>query len=227
MKVDLSGRVAVVFGGTSGIGRAAVKSYAQSGAAVVFQGRDHAKALSLIEDCADCAIKPVFAKADLYHPEGASTVSAKAKAEFGRIDILFASGGTSDPKAKLFQDVLVSEIELFFRSRAFHRFYAIHSALPIMREQGYGKIVSLVTDAARTPTPAEAMIGAASASVIFFTRALAREVARLGIRVNAIATSLTTDTGPYEKYQAERARGSNEVLVRAFARISRRRRRLA
>lgn len=219
MIVDLSGRVAVVIGGTSGIGRATVLSYARSGAAVVFQGRDEAKARQLIDECKDCAVQPIFVAADLYDPIEVATVAAKAKEEYGRVDILFASGGTADPKAKLFQDVPVEEIELFFRSRSFHRYYAIHSVLPIMREQGYGKIVSLVTDAARTPTPAEALIGAASASVIFFTRALAKEVARLGIRVNAIATSLTTDTGPYEKYKASKENGSNEVLVRAFAKI--------
>jgi 3-oxoacyl-[acyl-carrier protein] reductase len=101
-------------------------------------------------------------------------------------------------------------------SRLAPRLNALHAAVPQMRSQGFGKIVLLTTDAARTPTPSESMIGAAGASVMFLTRALAKELAGYGIRINAVATTITSGTPPYDAFLAAREAGSGEVIVKAF-----------
>src|SRR3546814_654481 len=155
-KVDtgLTGGVAVVLGGTSGIGRAAALIYAVHGAAVVFQGRNRDAAEAVIASAVEAGapVAPIFVSADLYDYDEVANVMATANEYFGRLDVLFASGGTSRPKAKLFQEMEKEEIKLYFQSRAFHRVNAIHGALPYMRKQRYGKIISLVTDAGRMPT---------------------------------------------------------------------------
>jgi len=108
------------------------------------------------------------------------------------------------------------------QSRLFPRLYALHAAVAHMRDRAYGKIVLLTTDAARTPTPSEAIIGAAGASVMFLTRALGAELARYGIRVNAIATTLTTGTPPHDEYLRALEGGANETIMKAFAKAEQR-----
>ena len=135
---------------------------------------------------------------------------------FGKIDIVVASGGMREPKAALFADIPKDDLVEFFRTRAFHRVYALHAALPYMKAAGYGKLICVTSDAGRMPTPSESLIGAAAASVIFLTRALAREYARFGVRVNTISTTLTSGTPVYDIFKRERAAGSEAILSKAF-----------
>lgn len=219
MKADLAGRVAVVLGGTSGIGRAIVLKYAECGAHVIFQGRSRKAADEVIAAVADADHAPRFVAADLYDYDAVALVMKSAFDAFGKIDIAVASGGTGKPKAALFDEISKDDLEGFFRTHAFQRIYALHAAFPYMKARGYGKLISVTTDAGRMPTPSESVIGAAAASIIFLTRALAREFARWGVRVNAISTTLTTDTPAYDRFTKERAAGSDAVLVKAFKKI--------
>ncbi len=219
MDLRLEDRVAVVLGGTSGIGRQVAIDLAKEGAKVVFQGRNEEAAAEIINLSTSGRNESMFVSADLYDYDDIDNVMTQAVNLHDRIDILFACGGTSAPKAKLFHEVTKEELEGYYRSRALHRVYAIHAAVPHMMEQKYGKIISLVTDAARMPTPAESLIGSAASSIMFLTRGLGKELARHGIRLNAIATSLTKDTGPYERFQKEVESGNESVLAKAFKKI--------
>jgi 2-hydroxycyclohexanecarboxyl-CoA dehydrogenase len=68
------------------------------------------------------------------------------------------------------------------------------AALPLMQAQGGGSIVNIASDAAKVPTPGEAVLGAAMAAIVMFTRVTAVEAKRNGIRVNAITPSLIAGT---------------------------------
>jgi 3-oxoacyl-[acyl-carrier protein] reductase len=219
---DVSDRVAVVFGGTKGIGRACVLKLAACGARVVFQGRDEASARAITEECRDLAGRVMFAQADLSSYDGVHGTIARAVGEFGKVDVVVASGGPREPRPKLFIDMAPDDAMLMLQSRLLPRLHALHAAVSHMRSQGYGKIILLTTDAARTPTPSESMVGAAGASIMFLTRALGAELAGLGIRVNAVATTLTTGTPPHDEYLRARASGSNEVITKAFAKVEQR-----
>jgi 3-oxoacyl-[acyl-carrier protein] reductase len=215
--VELEGRVAVVLGGTSGIGRAAVKQLAAEGAKVVFQGRDRDRADELIASLG--ANQAHFEPADLYSYSEIDAVIASAVKRFGRLDAVVASGGSFDPRPKPFVDLMPEELPLYFETRLYHRLNAIHSAFNRMRDAHYGKIVTLTTDAGRIPTPAESLIGGAAAAQIFMTRALAREFAGHGVRINTVSISLTEDTPSWERQQAQLAKASSEVIVDAFKKL--------
>jgi len=222
MLTELTGSSAVVLGGTKGIGRAAVKKLAQSGASVVIQGRDEVAAQVLIEECSTFAGKRIFVNSDLLTYDGIERAVEEAVTRFGKVDIVVASGGPRDPKPKLFVDMAPDEGIACLTSRLMPRLNAVHAATKFMRDKKYGKIVLITTDAARTPTPSESMIGAAGASIMFLTRALGAELAHLGIRINSVATTLTTGTPAHDRFLAARDAGSQEVIVKAFTKAEQR-----
>ncbi len=213
----MKGLVAVVLGGTSGVGRAAVRQLAAEGATVVFQGRDRNRADELI--ASSPTNQTHFVAADLYSYEEVDRVMEAATSRFGRLDVVVASGGSFEPRPKPFADLKPNEMHLYFETRLYHRLNAIHCAFNRMRGAGYGKIVTLTTDAGRIPTPAESLVGGAAAAQIFMTRALAREFAAYGIRINTISISLTEHTPSWERQQAQLAKASDEVIVDAFKKL--------
>jgi len=222
MHVEMTGSSAVVLGGTKGIGSATVEKLAQRGVSVVIQGRDEAAARALIDRCRSYPGTRLFVASDLATYEGIEQAFDVARQAFGKVDIAVASGGPREPRPRLFVDMGPEEGIECLRSRLMPRLYALHAAAKFMRPRNYGKVVLVTTDAARVPTPSESMVGAAGASVMFLTRALAQELAGLGIRVNAVATTFTTGTPNHEKFLQERERGSQEVIVKAFTKAAQR-----
>lgn len=213
---DMRGRSVVVLGGTKGIGRASVREIAAMGANVVIQGRDGDAAATLIDDCKGFEGARVFVKSDLLTYEGIELAVSTAHERFGRVDVVVASGGPSEPKPRLFVDMTPDDGIAMLKSRLMPRLNALHAAVKFMRDQQYGKVILVTTDAGRIPTPAESMIGAAGAAIIFMTRALALELSSLGIRVNSVATTLTTGTPAHDRFLTARDAGSQEVIVKAF-----------
>jgi len=217
LSADLSGVCAVVTGGTKGIGRAIVRELAMNGARVAFQGRDHEAAEALIRECAGCSGEAVFVAGSLDVFEDIRSLVNFASERFGRLDVFVSSGGPRKPAPRLFTDMPTPADSLaMIESRLAPRLNALHAAVPLMRTQGFGKIILLTTDAARIPTPSESMIGAAGAGVMFLTRALAKELSGYGIRINAVATTITSGTPPYDAYLAAREANSDAVIVKAF-----------
>ncbi|WP_326522828.1 SDR family NAD(P)-dependent oxidoreductase [Sphingomonas sp.] len=215
----MTGTSTVVIGGTKGIGRASVIRFAEAGAKVVFQGRDQAAADELIARCADLPGEAIFVNSDLMTYEGIEAPIAEAHRLFGRVDVVVASGGPREPRPKLFVDMAPGDGIAMLESRLMPRLNALHASVKFMRDQGHGKIILVTTDAARIPTPSESMIGAAGSVVMFLTQSLAQELGRLGIRVNAVATTLTTGTPPYDAYLKAVESGSGEVIVKAFKKV--------
>ncbi|GAA4359265.1 3-oxoacyl-[acyl-carrier-protein] reductase [Variovorax defluvii] len=218
MQADLRGLSVAVTGGTKGIGRAAVTTLSANGAHVVFQGTDETAGQEIEALCAQGPGKAVFVRGDLLRFEDACELVSAGRARCGRLDVYVSSGGPRDPRPVLFREMTGPEDSIaLLQSRLLPRLNALHAAVPVMREQGGGKIILLTTDAARTPTPSESMVGAAGAAVIALTRSLAKELVRDGIRINAIATTITSGTPPYDAYLAAKAERRADTLVKAFS----------
>ena len=213
----LNGSAIVITGGTAGIGRACAEALLAAGAeAVVVNGRDPQRAQR-----AQSELKARFPTAqiatalgDVSHPEVAAAVMKKAIAEFGRIDVLLnASGGNDIPK--LLHETPIEEIPGIIERCLFAQILCSRAALPFMRKAGCGTIINVASDAAKLPTPGESVIGAAMAGIVMFTRALAVEGKRDGIRANVITPSLTSGTEHYGRIMADPFAG------RMFAKASR------
>jgi 2-hydroxycyclohexanecarboxyl-CoA dehydrogenase len=219
VEIDLSGRTVAVTGGTKGIGRAVVEKLAHSGATVFFQGRDERGADEVVAACSSAPIAPVFVPGDLHVYEDVAHLVDVAIEQAGPLSGIVASGGGRMPRPKPLLDTDPSLLGEYFPTRGLTRITAARAAAERMKDHGYGKIVLLTSDAGRVPTPSESLVGAACASVIFFTRAAARELVSSGIRINAVSVSLTEGTPSHEAWQAA-AGSSDEVIVKAFTKLA-------
>jgi 2-hydroxycyclohexanecarboxyl-CoA dehydrogenase len=220
MDIDLTERAIAVTCGTKGTGRAVVENLTPSGAKVFFHGRDESSAAEVVSACAGASLEPVFVRGDLQEYQDVEHLLDTAIEQRGSVTGLVASGSARMPRPK---PVLETDPELlgdYFNGRSLPRIRAARSAAERMEDQSYGKIVMLTSGAGRVSTLSEALVGAACASVMFFARAAAREMVRNGIRINAIAVSVTEGAPSHRAFEAAAAEQSDEMIVMAFAKLA-------
>jgi NAD(P)-dependent dehydrogenase (short-subunit alcohol dehydrogenase family) len=201
----LNGAAVVVTGGTAGIGRACAEALLEAGAGgVLVNGRDAARAENARAEMQARfpAARIAVATGDVAKPDAAQRVMAEAMRQFGRIDVLVNSTGGND-LPRLLHQTPVDEIPGILERCLFAQILCCAAALPYLRAARRGTVVNIASDAAKLPTPGESVIGAAMAGIVMFTRALAVEGKRDGIRANVLTPSMTSGTEHYEKIMAD------------------------
>jgi NAD(P)-dependent dehydrogenase (short-subunit alcohol dehydrogenase family) len=186
---DLTGKVAIVSGGGSGLGRQMAEGLAEAGADVVLCARKAERCEQAAEELRALGVRALGVRCDVRKPEEIQAVVDRAHAELGSVDILLNNAGTAwsaSPEEYPLEgwqkviDVNLTGVFLFAQS-----------AGRVMIEQGGGKIVNVASVAAFSGAPAELMdavgYNAAKGGVVAFTRDLATKWARHGITVNAVA----------------------------------------
>jgi len=178
----LEGKIALVTGGTSGIGHRIVERFAEEGAAVVFSGRRR----GLGEEVAR-ATGALFVEADVAKEEDARRSVAAARDRFGRLDILVNNAGGPAGGGRVEE----LSLEVFDRALAVHVRGAlahIKHAAPIMRGQGSGSIINIGSVAGHRAGYSSSLIYAvAKAALIHLSRCAAMELGEDGVRVNSIS----------------------------------------
>ncbi len=183
--MELDGRVAIVTGGASGIGRAVAGAFTGAGALVAVADVDSAGAEAVVAEGDARLALPM----DVTRLASVAGGVAEAAAAFGRIDILANVAGWDRimPFTETGEALWDRVIAVNYRGVL----ATCHSVLPHMIGQGSGVIVNTASEAGRAGSSGEAVYSGAKGAVISFTKTLAREVARHGIRVNAVAPGLT------------------------------------
>jgi NAD(P)-dependent dehydrogenase (short-subunit alcohol dehydrogenase family) len=183
---DLSGRVALIVGGTRGIGRAAVDGLARRGASVAVVARtaeDAARVAAEVE--AATGRHAMGAGADASDEGQLEAAVAQVLARFGRIDILVNSAGAVTRKPPL--DVTPGEFDAMMAVNVRAIFLACRAVAPQMVQRGRGKIINVSSVGARIALELRAAYCASKGAVSAYTRALAAELAPAGVHVNAVA----------------------------------------
>jgi 3-oxoacyl-[acyl-carrier protein] reductase len=188
MDLGLAGRVAVVTGGSQGIGREIALTLAAEGANLVLCARRHQPLNETARDVVASGREAVAIAADVATPEGTAAVLAAALEQFGRVDILVNNAGKGSPKPMLdlSDDDWYASIELNLMSAV----RLSLACIPLMRERSWGRIVNISSRVAREPDPFFAPYAAAKAALINFSKSLANAFSGDGILTNCIVPGL-------------------------------------
>jgi NAD(P)-dependent dehydrogenase (short-subunit alcohol dehydrogenase family) len=184
MSGRFDGRVVLVTGSTSGIGRATALAFAKEGATVAVVGRDRARGEAV---ALQCGREAVFLQADLAATKACAATVAATVHRYGRVDIAFNNAGFQERRAPLHEQT--DEVyDRVFDTNLRAVFALMRAEIAAMLKQGRGVIVNNASaSGVRNPNPGLALYSASKAAAISLTRSAAMEYAPQGIRINAVS----------------------------------------
>lgn len=182
----LTTKVAVVTGGTSGIGRSTALAFARAGANVVVAGRREPEGQAVVAEIAAAGGEALFVRTDVTREADHVALVAQAIAQFGRLDFAFNNAGVLGPLAPLTQQTTGS-YEAIFDTNVRSLFFAMKHQIPVMLRHGGGVIVNNASSAGSVGFGGAALYTASKHAVVGLAKAVALEYAQQGIRVNTIS----------------------------------------
>jgi 3-oxoacyl-[acyl-carrier protein] reductase len=201
---DLAGRVALVTGGSSGLGFASARALVRRGARVAIASRSAEKLERARGQLSVNGAEVIAVPADVRDLEALARLVQEVERQLGPVDVLVANGG--GPPAKPALDVTEEDwqaaipLALLFVPRL------CRLALPGMRERRWGRIVAINSVSARQPIPALALSNALRPAVLGYLKTLSQEVAADGVTVNAVLPGYTLTERQDELANATMAR---------------------
>ncbi|HSB42756.1 MAG TPA: 3-oxoacyl-[acyl-carrier-protein] reductase [Methylomirabilota bacterium] len=184
----LAGKVAIVTGGSRGIGLAIARLLAEDGASVVVSGRDAARLDAAVKELEALGAPALGVAADAAKREDVERLIEAARERFGRIDVVVNNAGMT--RDQLLVRMKDDDWDQVLDTNLRGVFLMTRAAAKVMMRQKSGRIINISSTAGAMGNPGQVNYSAAKAGVIGLTKAAARELAHWNILVNAVAPGL-------------------------------------
>lgn len=197
---SLQGKVAIVTGGTGGIGKGVALQLAARGASVVLNGRNEDKARVVLDEIRRLGGDGCFAAGDVRSKSDMEAVAAEAARRFGGVDIVVPNAGGNDDEARQpevrgpFADIDLARVTNFVAQAVAGKLLVVQAAVPHMRKRGGGSVVFVTSEGGRVPTPGQTAIATFSGGLIMASKVLSKELAKHRIRVNCVCVTVVRDS---------------------------------
>jgi 3-oxoacyl-[acyl-carrier protein] reductase len=215
MDLGLQDKVAIITGGSEGIGKAAAQSMVAEGARVIIVARRSDVLEAAAQDIREAApqgeVLPL--QGDVTLPDMSTRVVKTALDNFGRIDILVNNAGTS--MAKAFETVSDDDWEADFDLKVWGAVRLIRAVIPEMRKVGGGRIINVTNLGGRTPGAASMPTSISRAAGIAITKGLSKDLATDNILVNTVCIGLIK-SGQHERRYAQMQQDNPNLTLEEF-----------
>jgi len=198
----LSGKIALVTGGSRGIGLAIANKLANAGAKVVITGRDESSLVDAAAQISRARGKAVTRHCDVRNPKSVAALLSAIREEFRHLDILVNNAGVAQPNMSV-ADMPLEVWQEVIETNLTGLFLCTRAALPLMRTGG--TIVNNLSVSARNVFPSFSAYTASKHGALGFTSSLREELRPRGIRVIALMPG-ATDTGIWDQFWPEAPR---------------------
>ena len=198
---ELSESAVLIAGGSSGVGLASALALVDAGVrrvTLVSRSVERGEAARALVAGRALGVQADFIATDADDPSAVEDAVGRAHAAMGRIVVLVSSIASAFRPELLFRTPM-ADVAGILTAQALPPMYFTRAVLPFMRADGGGSIMNIASDAAKTATPGESVLGAAMAAIVMFTRTVAIEGKRDSIRANALTPSLIANTPTAER----------------------------
>lgn len=189
--LDLSGKVAVVTGGSDGIGRGCAEILAAAGASVVVSGRHIDKAEAVARSITDSGGSAAPFRCDVLEEKDLEALISFAADTFGTVNILVNNAGMGGGGRENPFDIDRAYVERIYAMNLFAPWQLCKLAAPYMQKSGYGSIVNISSMSSVNADPAMAIYGSSKAALNHLAANLAYDYGPMGIRINNIGPGAT------------------------------------
>jgi NAD(P)-dependent dehydrogenase (short-subunit alcohol dehydrogenase family) len=210
----LKGKIALVTGGTSGIGQAIAELFAQEGSSVTLSGRRVAEGEAIAASIRECGGTADFVGMDARHLPDVRRAIEETTQRQGRLDILVNNAGISLPRTLLATSE--EDYEALFETNVRGLFFATKWAAEVMVRQESGSIVNIASVSAIRGQEERAAYCGTKGAVLQITRAAALELAHIGVRVNAVSPGVV-DTPLLRNARFASAPNQDELIAEVGA----------
>jgi NAD(P)-dependent dehydrogenase (short-subunit alcohol dehydrogenase family) len=211
MDLGLKGKVAIITGGSHGIGRGAAEAMAKEGARVVLAARDQSdldKAANEISKATGAEV--IGISTDVTVESQVKAMVDRVVQRWGRVDILVNNAGTGN--ANKFDDVTDELLMYDLQIKVFGAIYCMRAVLPHMKKAGGGAVVNITTPAGKAPGGPSQPTALSRAAGISLTKAWSKEFAPFNIRVNTVCIGSIKSRQNYRQWERRHAQDPSFTL---------------
>lgn len=203
---SLRGRVAIVTGGTGGLGKGIAVKLAMKGAKVVVCGRSADKGDAVVREIRERGGDVEFVAGDVLDADDMAELAARTIAIHGQVDICIASGGGSHYSRPgdgiramgYFHEIVPADVADLVAKATLAKITPVRAVVDHMIARRSGSILFVTSEGGRFPTPGQTAVSLYAGGLIALAKVIAKELSRHNIRVNTIAVTLVKDTPSWD-----------------------------